>query len=310
MVHSFYCMLCACGLFFVAQSISAALPDNAVLTIDGGNGDCSMSNDTLGNLTHTGNGSCFGLESNPVIPIISQITGHDGLVIGEIQPAFNSHSGPPSGSEKPAVDEPWQFFGNTGMHFTHLPVVELGPGQLDFSGWSIAWNGIPLIEMGSGAHNNGFTDGIARFDCESSMCALGDTYVLEYSATVFPDDPSGVGSVPYTLHLEGVVSNTELTPVDTDHDDVNNLADVCPGTVIPESIPTVRLNTNRWALLDDDTDFDTTAPKGSGPRRSFSVADTAGCSCEQIIAVLDLNKSQQKFGCSTRSMDGWVALPK
>ena len=87
----------------------------------------------------------------------------------------------------------------------------------------------------------------------------------------------------------------------------NNL-DYCPATVIPESVPAVRLGTNRWALVDGDGYFDTTAPKGKGPKRSFSVADTAGCSCEQIIGALGLGKGHQKFGCSNGAMDNWVSI--
>jgi hypothetical protein len=87
-------------------------------------------------------------------------------------------------------------------------------------------------------------------------------------------------------------------------------ADACPGTAIPEGTPTVKLGTNRWALVDGDLEFDTTAPKGKGPGRSYSTADTYGCSCEQIIVSLDLGKGHEKFGCSISAMDGWVALPR
>ena len=86
--------------------------------------------------------------------------------------------------------------------------------------------------------------------------------------------------------------------------------DACPGTVIPEAVPTVKLGTNRWALVDDDFEFDTTAPKGKGPGRSYSTADTDGCSCGQIIAALELGKGHTKHGCSISAMDGWVALPR
>lgn len=86
--------------------------------------------------------------------------------------------------------------------------------------------------------------------------------------------------------------------------------DACPGTVIPEGVPTVRLGVNRWALVDENFEFDTTAPEGNGPDRSYSTANTAGCSCEQIIAALDLGNGQVKFGCNISVMDGWVALPK
>ena len=40
--------------------------------------------------------------------------------------------------------------------------------------------------------------------------------------------------------------------------------DLCPDTVIPESVPTNNLGVNRWALVDEDLSFDTTAPPGGG----------------------------------------------
>jgi predicted extracellular nuclease len=96
---------------------------------------------------------------------------------------------------------------------------------------------------------------------------------------------------------------------DTDFDGVPNGVDVCPGTAIPESVPTSQLGTNRWALVDDDGVFDTKAPKGNskGPKRSFTIEDTAGCSCEQIIDELHLGKGHEKFGCSNGAMENWVS---
>ena len=95
---------------------------------------------------------------------------------------------------------------------------------------------------------------------------------------------------------------------DSDADGVVDGADVCPGTSIPESVPTNRLGKNRWALIDDDTTFDTATARGRGPDRMFTTADTAGCSCEQIIATLGLGPGHTKSGCSISVMDSWVAL--
>ena len=95
---------------------------------------------------------------------------------------------------------------------------------------------------------------------------------------------------------------------DNDRDSVTDDLDACPGTVIPEAVPTVRLGTNRWALADGDLDFDITPPNGNGPNRSYSTTDTAGCSCEQIIDAQGLGKGHSKFGCSIGVMDNWVSL--
>ena len=47
---------------------------------------------------------------------------------------------------------------------------------------------------------------------------------------------------------------------------------------------------NHFALTDDDAIFDTTPPKGEGPRTVFTLADTAGCSCAQIVEALGLGE--------------------
>jgi predicted extracellular nuclease len=104
--------------------------------------------------------------------------------------------------------------------------------------------------------------------------------------------------------------------VDADDDGVPDDVDVCPATVIPESVPTQRLGVNRYALVDEDGLFDTTSPGSrgsqgrlqSGPTDFFTVGDTAGCSCEQIIEAQHLGKGHEKFGCSLGAMRNWVKL--
>jgi len=94
--------------------------------------------------------------------------------------------------------------------------------------------------------------------------------------------------------------------LDEDEDGVWDGIDMCPGTVIPESVPTNELGVNRFALVDGDGVFDTTLPEGIGPLASFDIFDTAGCSCEQIIAAQELGKGHEKFGCSLGEMEEWV----
>jgi len=95
---------------------------------------------------------------------------------------------------------------------------------------------------------------------------------------------------------------------DADLDGVPNDLDLCSDTVIPESVPTVHLGTNRWALVDDDGVFDTSRPRGRGRGldRSYTIEDTAGCSCEQIIDELHLGIGHEKFGCSAGAMENWI----
>ncbi len=96
--------------------------------------------------------------------------------------------------------------------------------------------------------------------------------------------------------------------VDEDGDGVPDPVDVCPGTVIPESVPTKRLGVNRYALVDEDGIFDTSQMGQGGPNRDFTVGDTGGCSCEQIIEAQHLGKGHEKFGCSLGAMRNWVKL--
>lgn len=95
---------------------------------------------------------------------------------------------------------------------------------------------------------------------------------------------------------------------DDDGDGVANDLDLCPATVIPEAVATSGLGNNRWALTGVCGTFETTAPNGNGPDRSYTTADTMGCSCEQIVAELDLGEGHLKHGCSISVMDAWVEL--
>ncbi|MCA9525289.1 MAG: thrombospondin type 3 repeat-containing protein [Myxococcales bacterium] len=94
---------------------------------------------------------------------------------------------------------------------------------------------------------------------------------------------------------------------DADGDGVCGDVDACEGTELTESVPTEELGVNRFALIDGDGVFDTVSPRGRGPRRSYTIQDTHGCSCSQIIEALDLGEGHTKFGCSISAMDDWIA---
>lgn len=93
---------------------------------------------------------------------------------------------------------------------------------------------------------------------------------------------------------------------DSDGDGVTDGLDVCPETMIPEGAAMVRLGVNNWALYDDDRLFDTTPSKGKGPKVTFDIFDTGGCSCEQIVEAQHLGGGHMKFGCSIGAMQNWV----
>jgi len=101
---------------------------------------------------------------------------------------------------------------------------------------------------------------------------------------------------------------TVIADVDADDDGVDDDIDACPNTVVPEGVPTQTLGTNRYALVDGDFIFDTKAPNGNGPQETFTLEDTKGCSCEQIIEILDLGDGHTKKGCSLGAMRDFVEL--
>lgn len=175
--------LIAAVLMLATGAANAALVNGSILSIDAG--------------------SFFGMETGPGSWSDTQITGLNGIVLGTAQAASGSHSGAPNGSESPNIDNPWAFFGNTGMHQTTSPVSVIaaagGSASLDFSGWNWLWNTVSA-PLGTGADN-----GIATVTCALD-CGDGDSYNLSYLATVPLNDPSGLGGINYRLNLTGTVS--------------------------------------------------------------------------------------------------------
>lgn len=104
---------------------------------------------------------------------------------------------------------------------------------------------------------------------------------------------------------------------DADGDSVCGDVDACPNTAasdIAAGVPSEYLNINHFADTDGDGIFDTSAPgskgkgKGgaTGPQFSFTIAQTAGCNCAQIIDALELGNGHTKFGCSIGVMKSWL----
>ncbi|HJR58383.1 MAG TPA: endonuclease/exonuclease/phosphatase family protein, partial [Vicinamibacterales bacterium] len=93
---------------------------------------------------------------------------------------------------------------------------------------------------------------------------------------------------------------------DADTDGVPDNLDVCASTSIPEGVPTVELRINHFALVDGDGLFDT-APGRNTPA-TFSIRDTGGCSCEQILdRTAGRMTGERSFGCSKETMTNWIA---
>lgn len=93
---------------------------------------------------------------------------------------------------------------------------------------------------------------------------------------------------------------------DSDGDGVKDCDEptVCWGT--STDVPSEELGTNRWIW--DGSDWVTKSPKGKGPEKDFTMEQTRGCSCFQILATYDEPmEGHYKFGCSQSVLEEFIA---
>lgn len=174
--------------------------------------------DAYGVQTNVSSGSFFGMDNDGNSKItggekVALAQGSTGLVIGTTTTAGASHAGPPTAGDTNAITAPWAFFGATGSDYVTTGVTGSTTSGLNMSGWTVTWNAIPAIPMGSGAWQPGncvqlgcsgtFTNGNAHFAWDGTN---GGGYSLDYTGRVPANDPSGFGGVGYYLHLEGTVT--------------------------------------------------------------------------------------------------------
>ncbi len=117
-----------------------------------------------------------------------------------------------------------------------------------------------------------------------------DNCALDANADQADADDDGVG---------------DICDDDADGDDVLDVDDLCLFTAY-EDAPTQGLGKNRWADMDADGIFDTNGKNPTG--RAYTIEDTAGCSCAQIIDTCGYGQGHTKFGCSNSVMDAWTGL--
>jgi hypothetical protein len=86
--------------------------------------------------------------------------------------------------------------------------------------------------------------------------------------------------------------------------------ELCQETYV--DVPSAKLGTNRWIW--NGNQFVTRAPKGKGPEKTYTLNDTRGCSCFQILSWLNENYPEEygnmeghwKHGCSSSVMDAFI----
>lgn len=182
----------------------AALTTGATLDFVDGYADCAISgtypDNCLYGVTNV-YGSWFMMDSNG-----------DSTIQPTEKVSITALTGIEMGVVNPIVDT-WQYFGSTGNHYMDIPPVVTnddvnGDGgftkYLDWSGWTVTWNSVPDIPMGSGSWT-GNPESTAVIICNTASCSDSSTFVLDYSGTV-PECGCGFTGVQYALHLEGTVS--------------------------------------------------------------------------------------------------------
>lgn len=181
-------------------------------------------------------GSNFGVDfTNDGVIDLSERTGlvvNDGLILGVVQPGSVT---------SPGIDQPWDFFGQQGIHKTTSPVTIIsddgvGNIELDFSGWSITWNNVDVALGGVAWGSN--PDGVAIMTCGVD-CSFGDTFNLFYTATVTEGPFTGVryrlgfDSGALSVATAGLVTSLAVSP---DDPGVITTGIIAPTVPIPPAI--------------------------------------------------------------------------
>src|SRR3990172_10153259 len=135
-----------------------------------------------------GNSSVAGPEKTPMQHDgwVLAVAPHPGLGIG-IHTTFDntgnltgSHPGTITGAENGQFDI-WEFFGNTGLDYLTSPMTDLGTvgggvHQIDMTGWTVSWSGIPKIPMGGDTANFGGDTTIGLMTCNNPACSVSSTF--------------------------------------------------------------------------------------------------------------------------------------
>lgn len=95
---------------------------------------------------------------------------------------------------------------------------------------------------------------------------------------------------------------------DDDNDGVLDVNDRCHFSVLPEAVPTEKLNPNHYADIDGDGYFESVEKKDDSPvDDAIPFTETGGCSCTEILdAKPGEDKGEIKQGCTKDTLDTWI----
>jgi hypothetical protein len=143
-----------------------------------------------------------------------------------------------------------------------------------------------------------WTDNDGTWVYRNVTTELGFTYSTGDKYHCFNTRPSGGDSPAWSVNADMIHS------CDADQDGVFDPEDLCLATVT--DVPRVEHGVNRWIW--DGSDWITRPPKGKGPEKDFTMEQTRGCSCLQILDTYDdPMKGHRKFGCSQSVLEEFIA---
>jgi hypothetical protein len=125
-----------------------------------------------------------------------------------------------------------------------------------------------------------------------TYASLDDMLLDQNRTGVFTPDDFGFG--------RNIVGSGAFAPTDADGDGVEDVDDLCAGTVLGDGDRPATLRPNRY-YADDDGVFVDSAGTSSG----YTVLDTGGCSATQILAATEHGQGQ-RFGLTTGALRSWV----
>ena len=98
------------------------------------------------------------------------------------------------------------------------------------------------------------------------------------------------------------------TDIDSDSDGILDSADHCPTDTVAD-VPTRKHGNNRWIW--DGAEWITQSNQEDDPDAAFTMEETLGCSCTQVLDQLSDStgvdfEGHYKMGCSSGLLDQWI----
>jgi len=205
-------------------------------------------------------------------------------------------------------------------HKCTKPDVGLKVSVWSETGESRTWVGVPDFAYANQEYD-------VRYTCwHGAMCRLvGPNLDFEYfggQLYTFPDSQNLPGVYEYKAlqkyqyyssdcgcwvwyWMEKWSDTIEILPVDNDGDGVYDHEDLCPGTTLPENLMR-NLLPSHYSDVDGDHVFELGSNKGVSDSE-YSLTDTYGCSCQQILDKKPgKNLGEKFFGCTKHTINIWI----